>query len=78
MKATDYVYVIVIDKLGDTVDVKDTFETMKAARAWFNEVKNDRAYWVSHFESEFETSRIETIQLVKNGEIILDHFPEFK
>lgn len=77
MKTDDIVFVRALDQKGNVIDFKDGFETMKAARAWFHLVKDDKAYWITHFESFHAAELIYNIQLQKNDEIILDHFPSF-
>lgn len=66
-----------LDKDGYEWKSSNDFCTLKEARAHFKDVKNDRKYFARCAESDTAPATLETIQLVKDGEVIDDHFPEF-
>ena len=78
MKVGDTVEILAIDKEEKELYRNDGFNTMKEARGFFRKVSKDRSFWVRHAESEAFPAQIETIQLLKNGEIIDDCFPCWK
>ncbi len=70
------VEVTALDKEGYTEYIRD-FDTMKEAREHFKHISHKRSFWVARAESEEYPSNIYTVQLIKNGEVIKDHFPKF-
>ncbi len=79
MNSTDRVEIRFLDKDGyEAYGSLDHFDTMKSARDLFHEIKDDRRYFVERAESEYLPKTLATIQLIKNGEVVLDHFPDFK
>lgn len=63
---------------GDTIYERDGFETIKEARAWVKDAFLHRSYWSKLAENDAFADDIDTIQLLVNGEIHSDWFPEFK
>jgi hypothetical protein len=64
----------VLDAQDNVEDSRD-FESVKQAKAWVKETALDRSYWVRHSESNDYPEKIRTIQLVCDGDIIMDWFP---
>lgn len=77
MMVQDSVEIRYLDVKGFDWKCSNSFDTMKEARNYFKDVKNDRKYFVNCAESESAPETLHTVQLVKNGEIILEHFPKF-
>lgn len=67
-----------LDTEGYNVHTHDGFETIKEAKAWVKETLLDRGYWDRLAENSTFATEIDTIQLLVNGEIHTDWFPEFK
>ena len=67
-----------LDHEGCNVYTHDGFETTKEAKAWVKETLLDRRYWDRLAENHSFAEEINTIQLMVDGEIHSDWFPEFK
>lgn len=70
--------IVALDKDEYTLHVFDGYITIKEAKAWVKEVLLDVGYWNRLAENKTFALEIDTIQLLVNGVIHSDWFPEFK
>jgi len=77
-KMSKEITVQALDHEGYNVHTHDGFETIKEAKAWVKETLLDRGYWDRLAENCSFAEEIDTIQLLVDGEIHSDWFPEFK
>lgn len=66
-----------LDQNGHEWKSSNDFDTLKEARAHFKDVRNDRAYFARCAESESAPATLSVIQIIKDGEVIADCFPDF-
>lgn len=77
-KMNKEIKVTALDHEGYTLHEHDGFETIKEAKAWVKDTLLDRGYWDRLAENKTFAEEVETIQLIVDGEIHSDWFPEFK
>lgn len=70
--------VTALDHEGYTLHDHDGFETIKEAKAWVKGTLLDRGYWDRLAENNTFAEEIDTIQILVDGEVHSDWFPEFK
>lgn len=69
--------VVALDR-NENEEYRADFDTMKEARRFIKDAMLEASFWDRRAEVAGYAANIQTVQLVVNGEIIQDWFPEFK